>query len=267
MEKSTTLTRPRIRARRPVAALGKLTVAALLGLPLLFSSDLFVHGLTVPGLLFTGITLILAGILSGLIALGWRWAPLTGALLYGLLLAASFPTLVLALSHPSGIFLFAFNVVAFALIVVGMGAGVGATVQNYRRGADRLAPRWLAAGLTGLAGLTLGAILVATIAQADAGSAGGGVSPQVLATLPSVTTQDTAFAPAVLSAHVGETVAFRLDNRDASPHTFTIDNLHVDVFIPAGKSVLALFVPTKDGAYTFYCSLHPGMTGTLTVSP
>jgi len=117
-------------ARPPVAALGKLTMAAALGFPLLVSSDLIRHGLTMPGLLFTGVALVLAGIVSGLIATGWRWTPLLGAVLYVLILLTSASIVITALSHPGDTYLFAFNVIAVALTVVGVTAGIGATAQN-----------------------------------------------------------------------------------------------------------------------------------------
>jgi plastocyanin len=264
MAQSSAATRIHPPARPPVAAIGKLTMAALLGLPLLISSDLVVHGLTMTGLLFTGIALVLAGTVSGLIATGWRWAPLLGAALYALMLLTSVPVILAALSHPSDTYLFAFNVIFLALTAVGMGAGIGATVQNYRRAANRPAPRWLAAGLAGLAGVVLGAILVAALAGAGTDT---GVSSQALATLPSFTAQNSQFAPATLNAHIGQPVALRLDNRDGTPHTFTIHELNVDVSMPAGKSALALFTATKAGVYSITCDFHPAMQATLTVSP
>jgi heme/copper-type cytochrome/quinol oxidase subunit 2 len=231
----------------------------------LVSSDLIRHGLTMPRLVFTGVALVLAGIVSGLIASGWRWASLLGAVLYVLQLLASSSTVRAALSHPSDAYLFAFNVVFLALAAVGMAAGIGATVQNYRRAAaDRPAPRWLAAGLAGLAGVVLGAILVAALAGASTDT---GASPQTLATLPGFAAQRSQFAPTALSAHVGQPVVLRLDNRDDTPHTFTIHELNVDIFMPAGKSALALFAPTKTGAFTITCDFHPAMYATLTVSP
>jgi plastocyanin len=268
MEQPATATRIRPAVSPPVATLGKLTIAAALGFPLLVSTDLVRHGLTVPGLLFTGIALALAGIVSGLIATGWRWAPLLGAALYTLLLLASFPTVLAALSNPGGdTYLFAFNAIFLALTVVGTAAGVGATVQNYRSdAANRPAPRWLAAGLSGLGGVVLGAILVAALAGASAG-VGVGVSQEELSKLPSFSAQASQFAPAALSAHAGRPVALRLDNRDNTPHTFTIHELNIDVFMPAEKSALALFTPTKAGSYTITCDFHPAMHATLTVSP
>ena len=38
---------------------------------------------------------------------------------------------------------------------------------------------------------------------------------------------------------VGQPVALRLDNRDNTPHTFTIKELNIDIYMPAEKSALA----------------------------
>ncbi len=115
--------------------LGKLTVAAVLGLPLLLSTNVVVNGLNVMNLLFAGIALILAAIVTGIIvATRWRWSPLLGALLYGIMLALFIPIMPYALSHPNETYLFALNVVFLALAVFGIGVGIGATVQNYRKG-------------------------------------------------------------------------------------------------------------------------------------
>src|SRR5262245_18408958 len=130
MAHSSAATPTRVPTRLPVAALGKLTLIMVLGFPLLVSSDLIRHGLATPGLLFTGVALVLAGIVSGLIATGWRWTPLLGAVLYVLILLTSLPIVLTAVSHPSDAYLFAFNVIALALTAVGVAAGIGATVQN-----------------------------------------------------------------------------------------------------------------------------------------
>jgi plastocyanin len=60
-----------------------------------------------------------------------------------------------------------------------------------------------------------------------------------------------------------------------SLRTITIAALALNalVFMPPGKSSLALFTPTEPGTYTFYCQPHAdkaagtGMVGTLIVEP
>ena len=194
----TTMVATRWHGRQPLAALGKLTAAALVGMAFLLGYVTVKFGFFPPVLVFMAAALILGGI----VATGWRWAPLLGALVYGGLLALAGPFVPYALSHPNDTFMFVLNVFFLALAIVGIGAGIGATVQNCRR-AERRAPRGLAAGLAGLGGLALGAILVAAIPQAGSST---GVSPEALAALPSLTTADFRFDQAVIRAKVGETV-------------------------------------------------------------
>jgi hypothetical protein len=156
-------------ARTRLSALGKLTVAAVIGLPLLLSTNVVINGLNVMNLLFAGIALILAAIITGIIvATRWRWSPLLGALLYVVMLALFIPIMPYALSHPNETYLFALNVVFLALAVVGIGAGIGATVQNYRNGERKpRAPSFLGVSLGGLAGLVAGMLIVSLIVAAN----------------------------------------------------------------------------------------------------
>src|SRR5260370_34415816 len=88
--------------RTRLSALSKLTAAAVIGFPLLLSTDFFVHGVNASNLLITGIALLLAAIISGIIvATRWRWAPLLGVLVDGLVVAGSIPFLLDALSDPN----------------------------------------------------------------------------------------------------------------------------------------------------------------------
>jgi plastocyanin len=82
-----------------------------------------------------------------------------------------------------------------------------------------------------------------------------------------VQTINVAFQPDSLQATGGEvTVALR--NRDLFWHTFTIDELGVDLRAPVGRLRSATF-EARPGTYPFYCRIpgHAtlGMRGTLTV--
>jgi plastocyanin len=92
---------------------------------------------------------------------------------------------------------------------------------------------------------------------ADAGSsAGGGLE---------VTASGFAFEPDALTATAGEATTVTFTNDDADAHTFTIEELDVD--IAAGGGETAEGELTADaGDYEFVCRIHPSMTGTLTVS-
>ena len=257
---------PRMRGRQPIAALGKLTIGALVGVALsvVYVMAALLGEVNPMGLAFSTLPLVAAGAML----VGWRWSPLLGVLIAGLILAMIVPIAAFALSDPSSP-MFAPLLVLLALAVVAVVMGISATVQNYRRAAaDRRAPRWLAAALAALAGLVAGAIIVGMIPRAG-GTAG--ISPEVLAGLPGLTAKNFAFSQTEIHVKAGETVALRLENGDPESHFFAIDDLNINAPIPAGQSGLALFKPAKPGVYTFYCPPHydkasgQGMKGTLIV--
>lgn len=256
------------RTHQPLAALGKLTIVALVGIALvMFYLQTVVFGEFDPVGAMMG---VLPLVFAGLVATGWRWTPALGALTGGALLAIIGPELHHIFASPSD-GMFAPAVILLALILIGVGAGIGATVQNYRRSvAERSAPRWLSTALAALAGLCLGAVLVAAIPQA---SAGAGVSAEVMAQLPAVVVHNFAFEQKEIRAKVGETVILRLENHDSATHSFDIDELNVHAPILPNQTSLALFKPTQPGIYTFYCAPHydkssgEGMKGTLIVEP
>ncbi|HEY7293660.1 MAG TPA: cupredoxin domain-containing protein [Dehalococcoidia bacterium] len=259
------------RSRPPLSAFGKLTVAASIAIAglLLYAMVAIFREVAPPMIVFALVALAVAGA----IARGWRWAPALGAVLSlligSLLIAPAVGEIVYELAHP-GDPMFGLLVILLPVLAIGLAAGIAATVQNYRAVADRSTPRWLGPALVGLAGACAGAIIVGAIPRSGAAA---GVSPQVLASLPAVSTKVFAFEQAELRVKAGETVAFRLDNADAAAHVFDIDELNVHAPMPVGQSGLALFKPMTPGTYTFYCSLHydkasgEGMKGTLIVEP
>ncbi len=263
----TTLGRGRLGERQPLAALGKLTVAALIGIALLLVYvQAILMGYFRPDLVtFLLITLLVAGVA----ATGWPWAPLLGALWSGLIIAGNREAVIYDLTHPleASAHNFAFMAISVAIAVVGIASGIGATAQNYR-GAGRALPRWYPGALASLAALCLGAILVALTVQANTGA---GVSPAGLRQLPAITMRGMSFDQQQISARVGETVALRIENDTGAPHSFDVDELDVHVAAPTGKSNLILFRPARAGTYMFYCGVPghraAGMTGTLVVMP
>jgi plastocyanin len=253
------------RARTPLAALGKLTIVAVIGLGLGLSYlQAAMIGMIIPPLaVFTVISFVVAGV----IVIGWRWAPLLGALWSVFIIAGNSAEIIYSLSHPTEVRGFAFTLFMLASGALGLVAGIGATVQNYR-GGERRAPRALAAGVALLVGLFAGAVAASSLA---AGGVDAGVSPETLASLPALRAADFAFEQQELRVKAGETVALRLENGDNEGHSLDIDELGVHAVIPSGKAGLALFKPTQPGTYTFYCAPHynkatgEGMKGTLIV--
>ena len=79
-----------------------------------------------------------------------------------------------------------------------------------------------------------------------------------------VVTNDFEFVPKSLNADAG-TVAIHVTNADDALHTFTIDELGVDVSIPSGKTNRVEF-EAKEGEYRFYCKPHaPDMEGKIEI--
>lgn len=71
------------------------------------------------------------------------------------------------------------------------------------------------------------------------------------------------FMPDKLTVKAGSTIT--VHNEDSTAHTFTADNKAFDTGnIPANGTKTVTV--SKPGTYPFMCTIHPFMTGTLTVS-
>ena len=79
-----------------------------------------------------------------------------------------------------------------------------------------------------------------------------------------VTQENFAFGPGTIVAQSGE-VNLYVTNRDSARHTFTVDELGVDMSIAPGQSRLIKF-DAEIGGYRFYCKPHEaGMDGDLII--
>jgi plastocyanin len=261
----TLLVQPRAATRRPLSDLSKLTIASLAGiaLALVYVQAIITGQFRMDLTIFAGIMLLV----SAVIATGWRWAPLLGALLSIFVVVGNRGPVIYDLTHPNNFHVFVYMVVAVSLALVGTATGIGATIQNYC-GARRAAPRWTAASLAALIALGTGASLVAALPREATGAS---VSKETLAELPALITPGFHFDHKELKAKAGEVVALRFDNPHNAPHTFDIAELNVHVAVEAGKSGLILFKPTKPGTYTYFCDIPghraEGMEGKLIVEP
>jgi plastocyanin len=72
---------------------------------------------------------------------------------------------------------------------------------------------------------------------------------------------DLAFSPAEIKVQPGDTVEWV--NEDFIDHTATETSEEWDVAIPAEKTGKREF--TRAGTFSYYCRVHPGMTGTIHV--
>lgn len=86
-------------------------------------------------------------------------------------------------------------------------------------------------------------------------------APAAVAATPTVAIVDMAFTPATLTVPVGTTVTFT--NNDGSNHIVAFADGQRSPRLPMGKSYTRTF--TAPGTYTYACTIHPHMTGTITV--
>jgi plastocyanin len=266
-----TMTAPRAQADKRLAGFSQLVVGALVGIALMlvYLQAVLIKQITMPLPIFSVISLVLAALVAGRPVGGWRWAPLLAVVWSLVLLLGKLDLILYELAHPENTHQFAWQLVMLSLLTVGVVAGIGATVQSYRRpAAERRIPQWVAWSFTALAGLLAGAVMVAAIPQAGSGVQ---VDSAVLAQLPAVTLD--AFNGGEIRVKAGQLTALRLENPSGAGHSFDVDELNLHVAMPNGSESLALFSAATPGAYTFYCAPHydkatgKGMHGTLIVEP
>jgi plastocyanin len=101
---------------------------------------------------------------------------------------------------------------------------------------------------------------------APAGSApaagGGGCSASTEAGAASVAIENFAFNPADVTAAVGETITWT--NSDSAGHTATLDDGACDTGTIGPDASSGLVFDTA-GTYTYHCTIHPNMTGSITI--
>jgi len=71
------------------------------------------------------------------------------------------------------------------------------------------------------------------------------------------------FSPAVITVPVGTTI--RWTNRDDIPHTVVSDDHSTFKSKPMDTDEQFTFTFTKPGTYSYFCSIHPKMTGKIVV--
>jgi len=75
--------------------------------------------------------------------------------------------------------------------------------------------------------------------------------------------EKVSFAPAEVSAHVGDTLEWV--NGDFVAHTATARNKDFNLNVLPNKT--GRLVLTKAGTFDYFCRYHPQMTGRITVTP
>jgi len=105
----------------------------------------------------------------------------------------------------------------------------------------------------------------ATAAPSTAASGSAAPEGSVL----SISAKDTAFSATTLTAKADTPFQIDFDNQDSAPHNIAIkDASGAQKFkgdIVASQKVTYNVGALAAGTYTFWCEVHPNMTGTLTV--
>jgi plastocyanin len=79
---------------------------------------------------------------------------------------------------------------------------------------------------------------------------------------------DLTFTPDAIELEVGESLDIHMTNNGNTAHTFTLDELNIDVEVPASNDETIPLTASEPGEYTFYCKFHDesGMVGTLRIA-
>jgi plastocyanin len=167
-----------------------------------------------------------------------------------LVLSARFVIPTLTVPASAGDFIL--NVGSVLAALTGIAAAIAVLRAQPGRSGAPLALGRTAAGVFAVASIFS---IVSTVTYDDAVAQPGDVE---------LVTRDIEFEPASIESDAG-TVSVFVANEGSTLHTFTIDDLGVDLDIPASKSARVTF-DAEPGTYEFYCVPHEGdMEGTLTV--
>ncbi|MDQ3766672.1 MAG: cupredoxin domain-containing protein [Actinomycetota bacterium] len=90
------------------------------------------------------------------------------------------------------------------------------------------------------------------------GATGGGRATEVVAS-------DFAFSPTRLNLKPGAKVELTLKNEDSATHSFTSDDLDVDIEVEGGASASTSLTAPESGNAEWHCRFHSQMTGEISV--
>lgn len=118
-------------------------------------------------------------------------------------------------------------------------------------------------------GLVFAALLIFSACgseEPDTGSADSGNMEENGGDTIQVEAFDFGFEPDTISLDSGEEVSIEFNNTGGAPHTFTSEDLGVDITTEAGGNGAATVSAPEDGTYPFQCSIHPDrMSGEIIV--
>jgi len=169
-----------------------------------------------------------------------------------LMVAMSAPFIIPTLTVPESGGDFILNIASVLAALVGI---VAAVAILRRASASDGTPRKLGLAAVGLFLALAIFSIVSTVGYDEATAQAGDIE---------LATEDIEFTDTSIDAQSGEVSVF-VNNVDGTLHTFTIDELDVNLDIPASKAARVSF-QAEPGTYEFYCTPHKeDMKGTLTV--
>lgn len=90
---------------------------------------------------------------------------------------------------------------------------------------------------------------------APTGNSGGGPAEGSIV----VIAADFSFDPTTISVDQGESIEISFENSGERDHTFTSEELGIDIQAASGETVTAtLEAPQEDATIEFLCTIHPG---------
>ncbi|MEP6989527.1 MAG: plastocyanin/azurin family copper-binding protein [bacterium] len=111
-----------------------------------------------------------------------------------------------------------------------------------------------------LSSMSCGGAASSTGTNNNGNGTGTGVTPTVTT---SVTLQNTAFNPSSIQVSAGAVVTYT--NSDGIAHNVTFSSATIGGTGDFTTGAKTLTMPTAAGSYDYHCSIHPGMTGSVTV--
>ena len=223
-----------------------------------------------PGLvlvLFIGIFLVSLTLL--ILRKTWGYPPGAGGLFILFLLFSS--NILDSLTRPGAEVP---NFILSLIALVGTPVSIVFGIQGFRESRGKVpAGPFRAAKMTALAlivfGIVLGGMLTATFASTSRTGGSLSLSGPPDTTL-SVEEKDMGFVTKEIKVKTGNNILIIVKNSDASVHTFTVDELSVNVENPASRTSLVGFKADRAGTFKFYCSIpghrEGGMEGVIVVA-
>ena len=216
------------------------------------------------GLAFELTVLIVGLLLAGALLRFGAWAQVLAALLSFLVLALLLPFSIFNLLHPES----AADFIPLVLLVGGAAFGfIGSLVSLIQRRRHALRATATSAEALALRTILTATALVAIASLLLTATARTTVSAEAKASAIAVEQKNFLFSPNRIQARAGQTIRVVVKNNDSTLHTFTLNEVGVDVSIPPGSERLIEFKAPASGAFIWYCVPHlgSGMVGTLVV--